>query len=251
MEDHIIARRDGPVAFVRLNRPQKRNALTPAMLEFLEQQTACGERDPALRVLVIEGSGPAFCAGADIAFLSTLDECGMRDWELLGNRVLDRIENSRLIAIASLNGPAMGGGLSLAAACDLRIASAEATFAQPEIELGWIPGWSGVRRLARSIGAHRAKQLCLTGRRIDCGEAERIGLIDGAVPAPELETATLALARKIAEGGAAAGAIKALADGTPQMSHQFDALVNASLLHSEKGQRMIRNFLRKHDSAEP
>jgi enoyl-CoA hydratase/carnithine racemase len=254
MENYVLGRTDGPVAFLRLNRPEKRNALTPAMLEFIEQQTASWERDASMHVLVIEGSGPTFCAGADIEFLATLDECRMREWEFAGNRVLDRIENSRLISIASLNGPAMGGGLTLAAACDLRMAVSDAVFGQPEIDLGWIPGWSGVRRLARCVGGHRAKQLCLTGERIHCARAQEIGLLDAVVPAGELNSTAAALAQRIASNGAAAGAIKLLADHLsadhgPGFAHHFDALVNSSLLHSEKGRAMIRNFLEKRSSA--
>ena len=249
MEEYLEARCEGHVAFARLNRPEKKNALTPEMLESLESHLARWERDPALRVLVIEAAGNAFCAGADIRFLSTLDEAGMRAWELLGNRVLDRLERCTMISIASLNGYALGGGLTLAAACDLRIAASTATFAQPESGLGWIPGWGGVRRLARSIGPQRAKELCLTGERIDAAEARRIGLISRAVEPADLPAATRELAAKIVEAGPAAASIKRLADGPPELAHHYDALVNASLLHSEKGRRMIEGFLKRNTAS--
>jgi enoyl-CoA hydratase len=249
VESPVIARTDGAVGFLRLNRPERRNALTPPMLEFIEQQTAAWEGDASVGVLVIEAGGSAFCAGADIEFLSTVDEPRMRAWELLGNRVLDRIENSRLISIASLNGPAMGGGLTVAAACDFRMAAAHASFAQPEIELGWVPGWNGVRRLARSAGAHWAKRLSLTGERIGSERAQQIGFVDRVIAAEQLAAATLDFARGIAAAGPAASAVKLLADGGPAMAHHFDALVNSSLLHSEKGKLMIRKFLEKRSTA--
>jgi enoyl-CoA hydratase len=155
---------DGRVARLLLDKPAKLNALDREMLAEIERLVSEWERGDVSVVVVGSTSERAFCVGADLDVLSTMNEATMQEWEMLGNRVLDRLQCSPLISVAAIPGSALGGGLTLAASCDFRIAADTARFAQPEIGLGWIPGWGGVARLARLVGPARAKELCMTGR---------------------------------------------------------------------------------------
>jgi enoyl-CoA hydratase/carnithine racemase len=193
--------------------------------------------------------------GADIEVLSRMNQSTMQDWEMLGNRVLDRLQNSPLVLVAAIPGHALGGGLTLAAACDFRIAADTARFAQPEIDLGWIPGWGGVARLARLVGPARARELSMTGRRIDAAEARAIGLIEEAVAPEAFEARVNEFAAGLAGRSAAAlRAIKGLAGAlwpaAPPTAHRFDALVNASLLNDPRGQEAIVRFLERKAARE-
>jgi enoyl-CoA hydratase/carnithine racemase len=202
-----------------------------------------------LSVLVLGSTSTrAFCVGADLEVLSTMDEEAMRDWEMLGNRVLDRLQRSTLLSIAAIPGHALGGGLTLAAACDFRISAARATFAQPEIDLGWIPGWGGVARLARLVGPARAKELCVTARRIGADEARSIGLVDEVTAEADLDARVDEFARTLAgRSPAAVRAIKQLAEAVEPsiapIAHRFDALVNGALLKDPRGQAALAEFL--------
>jgi enoyl-CoA hydratase/carnithine racemase len=232
-----------------LDKPARLNALDTGMLLEIERQIGEWEAGGAVSVVVIGSTSErAFCVGADLEVLSRMNETTMQEWEMLGNRVLDRLQRSPLVSIAAIPGHALGGGLTLAAACDFRIACDGATFAQPEIDLGCIPGWGGVARLARLVGAARAKELCITGRRIGAGEAKAIALLDDVVTSSEFEGRVDAFARQLtARSTAAVRAIKGLAEGlhpaAAPTAHRFDALVNASLLNDPRGQAAIAAFL--------
>jgi enoyl-CoA hydratase/carnithine racemase len=245
----ILFTQQGGIARLLLNKPGRMNALDPQMLETIEISLAEWEKRGDVVVLVVGSTHErSFCAGADLAVLAAMDERRMQDWEMLGNRVLDRLQNSPLISIAAISGPALGGGLTLAAACDFRIAGDNASFAQPEIELGWMPGWGGVARLARLVGACRAKELSMTGRRIDSSLALAMGLINEAVPAADLDSRVTEFASALeGRSPAALRTIKALADASfplpPAVSHRLDALANASFLHDPRGQAAIARFL--------
>ena len=241
--EKIHAAVDGAVARLWLNKPDKLNALDEDMLGEIEGRFAEWEAAGEVSVVVVGSrGGRAFCVGADIEVLSRMNETTMQSWEMLGNRVLDRIQDSPLLSIAAIPGHALGGGLTLAAACDFRIAAETATFAQPEIDLGWVPGWGGVARLARLVGPARAKELCVTGRRIRALEAQSIGLVTDVAPAAELESRVNGFATTLASRSVpAVRAIKSLADG--KTVHRFDALLNASLLSDPRGQAAIARFL--------
>jgi enoyl-CoA hydratase/carnithine racemase len=243
------------VAHLLLDKPAKMNALDREMLGEIERLVSEWEQGGVSVVVADSTSNRAFCVGADLAVLAEMNESTMQEWELLGNRVLDRLQHSSLISIAAIPGHCLGGGLTLAAACDFRIAADTAQFAQPEIELGWIPGWGGVARLARLTGPARAKELCLTGRRIDAAQAQAIGLIDKVVPAADLSACVAEFASAIAgRSGAALRSIKNLADSLvpalPATAHRYDALVNASLLSDPRGQAAIARFLSRKSARE-
>lgn len=255
--NHIELRVDGAVAHMLLDKPAKLNALDEEMLVEIERRVAECESSGAVSVLVLgTTSDRAFCVGADLAVLSRLNPQTMHAWEILGSRVLDRLQNSPLLSIAAIRGHALGGGLTLAAACDLRLAAERATFAQPEIGLGWIPGWSGVARLARLVGAARAKELSVTARRIDAAEARALGLLDEVVPAAAFESRVAAFARELAaRSPAALRAIKRLADaGQPPLAPtaaEHDALLNSALLSDPRGQAALAAFLARKANKQP
>ena len=186
----------GAIAVVTLNRPEKLNSLTPAMLERLEELITLIDTTPKVRAVIVTAAGPkAFCVGADINEWSALEPLDMwRQWVPRGHRIFDRLAGLRVPVIAAINGHAFGGGLELAAAADLRVTDPAATFALPEAGIATCPGWSGTQRLVSIIGASKVKLLALTGQRIDARRAAEIGLVDevaapGGAPAAALEMA--------------------------------------------------------------
>lgn len=200
MTDKIQLDRDGPVATITVNRPEKLNALDPAMLGGLEAIAARIEESAEVRVVLITGAGDrAFCVGADIEAWAALEPLDMwRRWIRDGHRVFDRLAALRPPVIAVLNGFAFGGGLELALAADLRVAADTARLAMPEVTIGTVPGWAGTRRLPALIGPARAKQMILTGAQIDAHKAERWGLVNEVFLGASLLDEARALAEQIA-----------------------------------------------------
>lgn len=188
----VLYERRGSVAIVTLNRPAKLNALTPAMLERLEELIVLIDVSPDVRAVVVTAAGPkAFCVGADINEWSALEPLDMwRQWVPRGHRIFDRLAGLRVPVIAAINGHAFGGGLELAAAADLRVTDPAATFALPEAGIATCPGWSGTQRLVSIVGASKVKLLALTGQRIDAKRAAEYGLVDEvAAPGGALDAA--------------------------------------------------------------
>lgn len=191
--------RDGAVALVRLNRPDKRNALNLAAFTALNRIISRIHDDPAIRAVIITGEGGAFSAGADIADLVGLAGSSAYEFSATGQFVYEQIENLPQPVIAAIDGPALGGGLELALACDIRLASDRAVFALPEITLANTPGWGGTQRLPRTIGAGRAMAMMLTGAHLDAVTAERYGLITEVCTSTDLSARSHALASQLAE----------------------------------------------------
>ena len=190
---------DGAIRTVTVNRPDKLNALNRATLEALDAAFAAAAADPVVRVVVLTGAGPkAFVAGADIAEMNVLTPVQGRDFSLLGQQLMRRIERMPKPVLARINGFALGGGLELAMACHLRIAADTAKVGQPEINLGLIPGFGGSQRLLRLCGRAAALELCLLGTPIAASRALQLGIVNRVVPAAELEAATMALAGQLA-----------------------------------------------------
>ena len=185
------------VALVTLNRPRALNALSFELLLHLAQAVEALDADPACRAIVITGAGTrAFAAGADVAELAAQTAESLAASE--GFRGWDRVAAVATPTIAAVRGYALGGGAELALACDMLVAADTATFGQPEINLGVIPGAGGTQRLARAIGKARTMELILTGRRVDAVEAERLGFVTRVVPAAETLAAALDLAAAVA-----------------------------------------------------
>lgn len=192
----LLERRDDGIAVVTLNNP-KVNALRGALLAELKVIADDLTADPPGAV-VVTGGERIFAAGADISEFGGPEEAavitrGFHD-------ALDALAAIPRLVIAAVAGYALGGGCELALACDYRIASTKAVFGQPEILLGIIPGGGGTQRLARAVGASRAKEICLTGRQVRAEEALRIGLADEVVEPDDLHPRALALAGELARG---------------------------------------------------
>ncbi len=187
------------IARIILNRPEKLHALDPEMLAALEDAIDEAERSREVRVIVLESTGPkAFCVGADISAWTALSPLEMwSEWVRRGHRIFDRFERARQPVLCAIQGFAFGGGLELAAVCDLRIAADSARFAMPEVKLGTVPGWGGTMRLPKLIGRARAKQMIFTGEQISAETAERWGLVNEVVPAAALRESVTTLAEKI------------------------------------------------------
>jgi enoyl-CoA hydratase len=197
-ETLLVERRDR-IAIITINRPEKRNALN---IKTREEGAAALEElanDDSVRVVVFTGAGDkAFIAGADIAEFSGRTPITQRS-VMLGRSLFTAIDVFPKPVIAMINGYCLGGGNELAMACDIRIASETASFGQPEINLGIIPGGGGTQRLPRLVGEGKAMELILTGDIIDALTAARLGLVNMVVPATDLEAKTMEIANRIAD----------------------------------------------------
>lgn len=178
------------IAIITLNRPEAMNALSKGLLEELDKLLEEIRKDDKIRSVVIIGSGRAFSSGNDLSEPVTT-EAEMRARMELGQNVFDKIETFDKPTIAAINGYALGGGLELAAACDIRIAADNAQLGNPEVNLGLIPSWGGCVRIPKLIGRAKAAQIILTGERIDAKEAERIGLVNKVVKPDELKSTAI------------------------------------------------------------
>jgi enoyl-CoA hydratase len=187
------------VSIVTINRPEALNAFNTDLLRELLGVFERVAADPSIRAVVLTGGGErSFVAGADIKEMALLSEAEGREFGELGHATPNRIGSMPQPVIAAVNGFAFGGGCELAIACDFRIASENAQFAQPEVSLGIPPGWGASQRLPRLIGPGLAADLILTGRRIKAEEALRIGLVNQVVPLADLMPTAIALAEQIA-----------------------------------------------------
>jgi enoyl-CoA hydratase len=198
MPETILVEKEGRVAILTVNRPDKLNALNQQvrdeMLEILGQI----EHDDGVGVVVLTGAGEkSFIAGADIGEFAGRTPFDQRH-AMRSPRIFDIMASYPKPVIAMINGFCLGGGCELAMSCDIRIASDKARFGQPEINLGLIPGGGGTQRLSRLVGVGHAMRLILTGDMIPAAEAKEIGLVEMVVPADELRAKTLELAGKIA-----------------------------------------------------
>jgi enoyl-CoA hydratase len=197
-----VETRDG-VRTLTVDRPEKLNALNTAVLEVLDARVAEAEADGTLRCLILTGAGEkAFIAGADIGELVKLTPIDGREHARRGQALLDRLENLPIPSIAAINGYAYGGGLELALACTLRVASENAKMGLPETSLGILPGYGGTQRLTRLLGKARAAELILTAEKgTTAAEAWRLGLVNRVVPAGQALAASMDLALAIAKNG--------------------------------------------------
>lgn len=188
MSDHLIFSQDKHVASIKLNRPEKLNAITVDMLESLDTALTEISNQNDIRVVVLRStSEKAFSVGADITQWGALQPLDMwREWITRGHGIFNRLASLRQPVIAVLDGYTFGGGLELALAADIRITSERATFAAPEVKLGTIPGWAGTQRLPQTIGVGRAKQMIFTGEQIDSQRAYEWGLVNEVVSAHDL-----------------------------------------------------------------
>ncbi|GGG28334.1 enoyl-CoA hydratase/isomerase family protein [Hymenobacter glacieicola] len=183
---------------ITINRPDKLNALNAATIEEIRAAAQQALDDTAVRGIILTGSGEkSFVAGADIAELTQLDEVSGRQAAVQGQEAFRLLEESPKPVIAAVNGFALGGGCELAMACHMRIASENARFGQPEVNLGLVPGYGGTQRLTQLIGKGKAIELLLTADMVKADEALRLGLVNHVVPQAELLSFTKQLLGRI------------------------------------------------------
>ena len=193
---------DKNTAVITINRPDKLNALNAQVIDELENCITSLNDNADVYVVIITGAGEkAFVAGADIFQLNKLNMIEGKKFAERGQKVFNLIENLNKPVIAAVNGFALGGGCELALSCHIRIASENAKFGQPEINLGTIPGFGGTQRLTRLINSSRSMELILTGDMVDANEAFRLGLVNKVYPLAELMTKAKEMAAKISSKG--------------------------------------------------
>jgi enoyl-CoA hydratase len=193
-EEHVVT--------LALNRPDKLNALNDELLRELVSALVGLEGDASVRVAILTGAGDkAFAAGADIAAMAEMSAAQAAAFARLGHRVGTMLEQASFPVIAAVNGFALGGGCELALCCDFVYVSDRAKIGQPEVSLGIIPGFGGTQRLARRVGAARARELCMTGDPIGAEQALHMGLVNAVVPHAELLPRVREVAKKIASKG--------------------------------------------------
>jgi enoyl-CoA hydratase len=246
---YILTRVEDGAGILTINRPEVRNALHLDVLHELEQALDAWRYDPEVSAVIITGAGEkSFAAGADIAQLNkrTMVEA------LLPNMTATyrKIEEYEKPTIAAINGYALGGGLELALACDIRVAALHAKMGLPELNLGIMPGAGGTQRLSRIVGKGRALEMILTGDVITAERAEQIGLVSRAVPLEELIPTALEYARKIAaKGPLAARLAKAVihhgADVEMETALLLEKLAQTVLMGTEDKREGTQAFLEK------
>ena len=197
-ETLLVDVNDDGVAVVTVNRPDKLNALNAQVIADLDSFFSRAETDESIRGVILTGAGEkSFVAGADIARFKELGPMEGKRFAERGQAVFNRIEHLTKPVIAAVNGFALGGGSELSLACHMRVASENARFGQPEVNLGIIPGYGGTQRLPRIVGKGIATELVLTGEMIGAQRAYEIGLVNHVYPADELMAGAMALMGKI------------------------------------------------------
>ncbi len=248
--DNILLEKTDKIAIITLNRPPM-NPLSISLLQDVNLALDNIKKDSTIRAIIITGAGKkAFAAGADVNVFKGAKPENMRELARIGQRLTRELEDMGLPVIAAINGFALGGGLELAMACDLRIASDNSKLGQPEINLGLIPGWGGCVRLPRLIGATRSMELILSGDMIDAHEAERLGLVNKVVTSDELMNATIKYAKKFTSKPRLAlqqakSVIKKGIDVSKESALNLEAESFALLFSTDDAQEGISAFLDK------
>ncbi len=192
---------DGPVGRLTLDRPEKLNPLGTGTLLELVTAARWFDEQPGVKVVVVSGRGRAFSAGADLASFGDTEANGglsPREAADTGRRMVEAVEAMTAVTVAALHGYCIGGGLVLAAACDLRVAAEDTVFAIPEVDLGIPLAWGGIPRLVRELGPAVTRELVLTCRRFDAAEAKALGFLNRVVPADRVAAEADALAAELA-----------------------------------------------------
>ena len=197
---HIIYEKSEGIATITLNRPEVLNAFSKEVEDEVLQALEDIKNDENIRVVILTGAGEkAFSTGADIKAMKGINALKARELSLRGEKICTALENLEKPVIAAINGYALGGGLEVAMACDIRIASENARMGQTEINIGLIPGWGGTQRLTRLIGRTKAKELVFTGKMIDAKTAEQLGIVNMVVPADKFKETVRQFAAELAQ----------------------------------------------------
>jgi len=251
MNDQVVRyEKEGGLGLITINRPEVRNALNRGVFLKLEEIFSKAKKDADVGVVIVTGADGAFVAGADVKELSKLEPISGWDNSRSRTSILDALERLGKPTIAGINGFALGGGLELAMACTVRIASEKAKLGFPELGLGILPGWGGMRRLIRLVGQGKAAEMVLTASIIDAHEAHRIGLVNQVVAHEEVVTAAKKMAESILQNGSIAVRLAmeffVRADGASLDSGlALESALAALSLASPEAKEMVKRFLVK------
>jgi enoyl-CoA hydratase len=250
--ENIIYKKENNIAHIIINRPDKRNALNRAARLEMKSALEDVEEDSSLKVLILSGAGEkSFIAGSDLNELSKFSALEMEEFlATLAQGFYTRFERLDKPVIAMIDGLCLGGGLELALACDIRIASESSKFGQPEILLGIMPGSGGTQRLPRLAGVGKAKELIFSGKIIDASEALRIGIVNEVTPSEKLEETVMTLAGQIAAQSPLAlkwakRAINVSQEANLNVGLGFEALAESLLFTSKDREEGIKAFFEK------
>lgn len=245
---NLLVSKEGLVGIVQLNRPKVLNALSSELMVELVNALETFDKDQSVNVIILTGGKSVFAAGADLKEMSEATPVDL----ILGRRfeLWDRIRKISKPIIAAVSGYCLGGGNELAMNCDSIIASETATFGQPEVNVGIMPGAGGTQRLTRAVGKYKAMEMILTGRAISADEAKRIGLVNRVVPVESLMDEAKKLANEIASKPpisvrAAKEAILRAMDTTLEVGLEFERKAFYTLFATEDGREGMRAFLEK------
>ncbi|MET9994997.1 enoyl-CoA hydratase/isomerase family protein [Streptomyces mutabilis] len=242
----VRVERDGAVTTVWLDAPPL-NPINTDLREALAGVVADIAADPTVRAVVLAGGERAFAAGADITGLAAMSYPEILEWNARLQRVFTSVAELPQPVVAALRGYALGGGLELALCADYRIAAENAVVGLPEVQLGIMPGSGGTQRLTEIVGRSRAKELMMTGRRVDAGEALELGIVDEVLPAEEVHDRATGYARRLARGPRLAiRAIKQAVDeaaGATSTGLALERTLLAGLFATEDRARGMRSFL--------
>lgn len=249
-DNEVLLERDGPVATIILNRPDRLNALAHRMRETVAAHVRALDADPDCRVMVLTGAGKAFCAGGDIQSMEAFDDDAAKR-TLGASQAMSRTVNlAEKPVIGSIRGACAGGGMSLALACDMRIASETARFTMTFRRIGLVPDIGGMFYLTQLLGLSQAKDLVFSARTVGAAEALELGLVNRVVPDAELESATRAMADELAASAPLALAnskrmLRGLYVPTLEQQLAFEFEIQSRLMLSEDHKEACRAFLEK------
>lgn len=245
---NLLVSKEGSIGIIQLNRPKVMNALNFELMTELVNALEQLDRDAAIKVVILTGDERAFAAGADLAEMSLATPVDL----VLGRRfeLWDRIRRISKPIIAAVNGYCLGGGNELAMNCDLIVASETATFGQPEVNVGIIPGAGGTQRLPRAVGKYKAMEMILTGKSISADEAYRIGLVNHVVPPESLMEEAKKMATDISSKPpisirSAKEAVLRAQDTTLEVGLEFERKAFYMLFATEDGKEGMKAFLEK------
>jgi enoyl-CoA hydratase/carnithine racemase len=248
----VLVAAEAPIGRLTLNRPARLNAMNRLLLREVAEAARWLDGQPDVKVVVVAGAGRAFSAGFDLDDFATPEPgLSIRDGADLGRLMADGVCAMRALTIAAIRGRCVGGGLVLAAACDLRIAAADAVFSIPEVDLGIPLAWGGIPRLVREIGPAMTKELVLTCRTFDSEEARALRFVNRVVPLAALDEAAMQLARELAAKSALTLTVTkrhvdAVAEEMGSTAHAArDADVLVSALHDEESRAAGRVYLER------
>lgn len=197
MKSYIELIKKNDIGFIKLNRPNKLNALSFQMIRDIIDALLEAEVDPMIKVIILSGTKDVFCAGADIAEEKDMTPLDALRFDLRGQKICSLMQFSEKPLIAAISGYALGGGLELALACDFRICSNNAVFGFPEVTLSVTTGWGGATSLSKMVGPNKAKEILMLGEKLSAQEAFNIGIVNQVVETKDLFKASENLAKKL------------------------------------------------------